>query len=166
MKTMPLWTKGVLRCVATLNVVLCVFGAYLTALSVIRVIGRHSPGPAQPHFGLAYGVMTVVNLVFLVAIVLVSLRLFQLSMPAVTAYWILVAGLVLYGVVNGGLWLASGVGGSVAAATGIGKMGIAPFELFPMLGTKLTVPFVYPLLSMVALILTRKRYVRMGRQSA
>lgn len=135
-------------------------------LSVIRVIGTHSPDPTYPHFGLAYGIMTVVNLIFLVAIVLVSLRLFQLSMPAVTAYWILMAGLVLYGLVNGGLWLASGVGRSVAAATGIGNMGIAPFELFPMLGTELTVPFVYPLLSTVALILTRKRYVRMSQGSA
>jgi hypothetical protein len=157
----PLWTKSVFRCVATLNVTLCAFGAYLLALSVIRVIGRHTPDVAHPEFGWAYGAMTVINLIFLTAILLVSLGLFRLSMSAVTAYWILVAILVLYGLVNGGLWLVRDpTGRSIAAASGIGNMGIAPFELFPMLGTELTVPYVYPLLSMVALILTRKRYFK------
>lgn len=134
-------------------------------LSVTRVMGRYRPEPTLPHFGLAYLVITAINVIFLVAIALVSLRLFRLSMPAVTAYWILVAGLVIYGLVNGGLWLSSGVGRSVAAATGIGNVGIAPFELFPMLGTQLTVPLVYPLLSMVALILTRKRYLKMSQRA-
>lgn len=157
----PLWTKGVFRCVATLNVTLCALGAHLLAVSVIHVVGRHSPDAAHPQLGWAYGVMTVINLIFLTAIVLVSLGLFRLSMSAVTAYWILVAVLVLYGLVNGGLWLVRDpMGRSIAAASGIGNMGIAPFEMFPMLGTELTVPYVYPLLSMVALVLTRKRYFK------
>ena len=166
-ETVPLWTKVVLRCIATLNVILCAFGTYLLVSSVVRVIGRHSPDPTQPHFGLAYGLMTAINLIFLAAIVLVSLGLFRLRMSAVTAYWMLVAGLLVYGLANGGLWLASDpIGRSIAAASGIGNMGIAPFELFPMLGTKLTVPYVYPLLSMIALILARKRYLKTTPQSA
>jgi len=136
------------------------------AWSVGRVISRQSSDATQVHFGLAYGVMTAINIIFLVAIVLVSLGLFRLNMSAVTAYWMLVAGLVVYGTVNGGLWLIRDptVGRSIAAASGIGNMGIAPFELFPMLGTELTAPYVYPLLSMVALILTRKRYLKTSQQ--
>jgi hypothetical protein len=164
-ETMPLWTTGVFRSVATLNVALCAFGTYLLSLSVIRVVGNHSPVAVYPHFGLAYGIMTVINIAFLAAIVLVSLGLFRLSMPAVTAYWILVAAMIVYGFVNGALWLARDpMGRSIAAASGIGNTGIAPFELFPMLGTELTVPYVYPLLSMVALILTKKRHLKTGQQ--
>ena len=84
------------------------------------MLGSHSPDPTQPYFGLAYGVMMVINLVFVVAIVLVSLRLFQLSMAAVTAYWILARDWFCGSLVNGGPGLSPGVG-MKPAASGIGK---------------------------------------------
>jgi len=149
-----------------LNAALCTLGIYGMAWSVGRFTRSANSDAAQVHFGLAYGVMTAINIVFLVAIVLVSLDLFRLNMSAVTAYWMLVAGLVVYGLVNGLVWLTRDptISRSIAAATGVGNMGIAPFELFPMLGTELTVPYVYPLLSMVALILTRKWYLKTSQQ--
>ncbi len=121
--------------------------------------------PREANFVLAYGVMTVINVIFLAAIVLVSVRLFRLRMSAVTAYWILVVALIAYDLLNGALWLTRDpIGSSIGAASGIGNMGIAPFDLFPILGSKLSVPFIYPLLSMVALILARKQYLKMSRQ--
>jgi hypothetical protein len=163
---MPLWIKSVLRGVAALNVALCALGMYSMTWSVGRVISKHSSDATEVHFALAYGVMTAINIIFLVAIVLVSFGLFRLNMSAVTAYWMLVAGLVVYGLAIGVLWLTRDpIGKSIAAASGIGNMGIAPFELFPMLGTELTVPYVYPLLSMVALILTRMLYLKTSQQS-
>ena len=158
--------KWVFRGVAALNAALYALGIYGMAWSVGRVIGRHRSDATQPHFGFAFSVMTAINIIFLIAIVLVSLGLFRLNMSAVTAYWMLVAGLVVYGLVNGLVWLTRDptISRSIAAATGVGNMGIAPFELFPMLGTELTVPYVYPLLSMVALILTRKWYLKTSQQ--
>jgi hypothetical protein len=163
---MPLWMKWVFRGVAALNAALCALGIYGMAWSVGRFTRSANSDATLVHFGLAYGVMTAINIIFLVAIVLVSLGLFRLNMSAVTAYWMLVAGLVVYGLVIGGLWLIRDprVGMSIGAATGIGNMGIAPFELFPMLGTELPVPYVYPLLSMVSLIFIRKRYLKTNQQ--
>jgi len=145
--------------------VLSALGMYGMAWS-FSATRSHRSDATYVHFGLAYGVMTAINIVFLVAIILVSVGLFRLNMSAVTAYWILMAGLVVYGLVNSGLWLVRDptISVSIGAATGIGNMGIAPFVLFPMLNTELVVPDLYPLVSMVALILTRKRYFRTSQQ--
>jgi hypothetical protein len=144
---MPTWTKCVLRIIGTLNVAMVCFGAYamFSAIrSVLFGIGVEFPSHT------VFGVMTVINVLFLSVFLVTAVQLIRYRLSAVIPYSIAMVALFAYLKLVGSSWHMTGIGLSIAAATGIGNMGIAAFELL------FVVPGAYPILSAAGLLLTKR----------
>jgi hypothetical protein len=149
---MPPWAKAALRIVGVLNAALAVRGVYWLGLSVYGFLLRYPTDSEYPYFGIAFVVMTVLNITFLAFFLVIAFQLLKLKPSAVALHSIASVSLVVYGLLNGGLWLAGrGIGASIGAATGVGNMGIAPLVLL------FVVPYLYPISSTIVLQVTRMK---------
>lgn len=152
---MPAWAKLVFRAIGVLNLGMVAVGIYWLLSAVARIAFRPVHESSQPYFGLAFTVMTSINLAFLWVFLVTAIHFVRLRLSAVRPYSIAMAALVAYSVLTGMLWtLGNGAGISIAAASGVGNMGVALFELL------LVVPYAYPILSVVLLIVTRQRVAK------
>jgi hypothetical protein len=151
---MPKWPRFVLVTFGVLNLVASGLGAYCASETAYRIVSKPSVRQDEPYFGIAFWVMTGINVVFLCVLLATAVQFIRLKTTAVRVYSIAVLGLIAYDLLIGGLWAFTkgGVGMSIGGASGVGNMGAAPFTFLFF-----KVPYVYPFLSVICLWLARKR---------
>ena len=149
---MPTWAKIVLRTVGALNVALAVLGSYGVFWGMHAVLGLVPSRPDYPYVGIAFALMTAINLTFLVLFLIAAFQLLRLETSGVMIHSGASALLIAYTLLIGAFWLVSdGIGRSIAAVTGVGNMGIAPFEFL------FVAPYVFPVVSTLTLLITRRK---------
>jgi uncharacterized membrane protein YozB (DUF420 family) len=150
---MPTWAKIALRTVGALNVALAVLGAYGMFWGMHAVLGRVPSHPADaPYVGVAFAIMTAINITFLMLFLIAAFQLLRLKRSGIVVHSVTSVSLIAYTFLIGTLWLeGQGIGRSVAAATGVGNMGVAPFEFL------FVAPYVFPIASTIALLTTRRK---------
>jgi len=152
-QTIPKVAKIVLRIVGAVNAALALLGAWCLADSSRFFLTGYAAEPSFPYFRLAFVVMMLINVTFLVILLVTAIRFIQVKICAVNSYSAAVLGLVVYDFTIRALWQAGcGIGTSIAAATGVGNMGVGPF-VFCFL-----VAYLYPVASIVLLQVLRRCY--------
>jgi hypothetical protein len=145
------------RLIAGLNLILCSVGVYWMSNSVIDAIQKHRPENTNQFF-VAFGIMTILNIVFIALLVVASVTLFRLTPSAPRFYCYLVATYLVYEIVNGSLWLLPDPWGkSIGGATAVGNMGMAPFTLFLLPLRDWMIPYAYPIVSVVIVFIAGKQ---------
>lgn len=153
--TMKVW-RLLLQSIGALNLALSLCGGYFLSFTISRQIQHPHVRPGEPFFRAAFWTMCGINILFLVALIFVSVMLLKLRPRAALVHTCLFLALIFYVWMIGPLWLLpGGVGSSIAGASGVADMGVALLTLFP-------VPYLYPLLSVVCVNIARYRLKRLS----
>jgi hypothetical protein len=92
----PKWAKIVLRTVGGVNAALAFLGTLCLAGSARFFLTRYTAEPSGPYFPVAFVVMTLINLAFLVILLVTAIRFIQVRICSVNSYSAAVLGLVVY----------------------------------------------------------------------
>jgi len=128
------WAAGTIRAFAIVNVLLAMYGLYLLVYTVLRHYGLPPYHRAPAYYHQAFCGKSIVNLLFLIALVAGSRFLWRVGRRGLLGCNIVFTGEILYFLGTGAFELFSGFAGgeialiglSMAAAGGTGDMGIGP----------------------------------------